>query len=114
MKQTVTAQYRIYVEDKAPFIKMAEAYRDACNHVSEYVFSKGRDRIPSLRHLHDELYRYLRTEFSLKSQMAQSVMRTVIARYSTLSTLRRKRNAGISVRKSLRQKDALRRPSDRR
>ena len=86
MKQTVTAQYRIYVEDKAPFIKMAEAYRDACNHVSEYVFSKGRDRIPSLRHLHDELYRYLRTEFSLKSQMAQSVMRTVLARYSTLST----------------------------
>ena len=86
MKQTVTAQYRIYVEDKAPLIRMAEAYRDACNHVSEYVFSKGKDHIPSLRNLHDELYRYLRTEFSLKSQMAQSVMRTVIARYSTLST----------------------------
>ena len=86
MKQTVTAQYRIYVEDKAPLIRMAEAYRDACNHVSEYVFSKGKDHIPSLRNLHDELYRYLRTEFSLKSQMAQSVMRTVLARYSTLIT----------------------------
>ena len=86
MKQAVTAQYRICIEDKAPLIKMAEAYRDACNYVSEYVFSKGRDHIPSLRNLHDELYRHLRTEFSLKSQMAQSVMRTVLARYSALFT----------------------------
>ena len=86
MKQTVTAQYRIYIEDKAPLVEMAEAYRDACNYVSEYIFNKGMDNIPSFRDVHDELYRYLRSEFRLKSQMAQSVMRTVLARYSTLNT----------------------------
>lgn len=86
MKQTVTAQYRIYIEDKAPLIKMAEAYRDACNYVSEYIFNKGMDNIPSFLDVHDELYRYLRSEFRLKSQMTQSVIRTVLARYSTLIT----------------------------
>ena len=42
------------------------------------------DNIPSFCDVHDELYRYLRSGFRLKSQMAQSVIRTVLARYFAL------------------------------
>ena len=56
-------------------------YSNACNYVSDYVF-----------HTHDlkqfslnkTLYSALRERFGLKSQMAQSVFKTVIARYKTI------------------------------
>ena len=86
MKQVITAKYRIYTDDATPFREVSEAYRDACNFISEYIFAKGEDDVPPFRDLHDGLYPRLRTEFRLKAQMAQSAMRTVLARYSTLLT----------------------------
>ena len=86
MKQVITAKYRIYTDDATPFREVSEAYRDACNFISEYIFAKGKDDVPPFRDLHDCLYLKLRTEFRLKAQMAQSAMRTVLARYSTLLT----------------------------
>ena len=41
MTQTITAKYRLYVDDPKPFIEVSEAYRDACNFVSERVASEG-------------------------------------------------------------------------
>jgi transposase, IS605 orfB family len=57
------------------------AYTDACNHVSNYVF-----RTHNLKQfaLNKVLYSDLRNRFGLKSQMAQSVLKTVIARYKTI------------------------------
>ena len=86
MTQTITIRYRLYVDDPTPLVEVSEAYRDACNHISEYMFAKGMDDIPSFRELHDSLYFQLRTLYGLKAQMAQSAMRTVLARYSTLMT----------------------------
>ena len=86
MTQTITIRYRLYVDDPTPLVEVSEAYRDACNHISEYMFDKGMDDIPSFRELHDRLYLRLRTLYGLKAQMAQSAIRTVLARYSTLIT----------------------------
>ena len=86
MKQTITAKYRLYVDDPTPLVRMSETYRDACNFVSEYIFGKGKDNVPAERIIHDDLYLGLRSKFGIKSQMAQSVIKTVNARYLTLLT----------------------------
>lgn len=61
--------------------KTMSVYRDACNYVSDYVF-----RTHDLKQfsLNKVLYSTLREKFALKSQMAQSVFKTVIARYKTV------------------------------
>ena len=54
------------------------AYTKACNFISACVFSS---KDMNKRHIHDLYYRKLKAEFSLKAQMAESVIKTVIARY---------------------------------
>ena len=66
------------------FTNMMEQYRLACNYVSEYIFNHDFDMKQS--RLNKALYTNLRSLFMLKSQMAQSVIRTVIARYKTVKT----------------------------
>ena len=86
MTQTITIRYRLYIDNPTPLVEVSEAYRDACNHISEYMFDRGMNDVPSFRELHDSLYLQLRSLYCLKAQMAQSAMRTVLARYSTLIT----------------------------
>ncbi|MGN1181506.1 MAG: RNA-guided endonuclease TnpB family protein [Faecalibacillus sp.] len=80
---TVTAKVQIVADDtdKVLLDKTMSVYRDACNFVSEYVF-----RTHDLKQfsLNKKLYSALREKFGLKSQMAQSVFKTVIARYKTI------------------------------
>ena len=80
---TITAKIQIYVskQDKVLLDKTISAYRNACNFVSEYIF-----RTHDLQQfsLNKALYSALRTELGLKSQMAQSVIKTVISRYKTI------------------------------
>ena len=68
-------------QDKVLLDKTISAYRNACNFVSEYIF-----RTHDLQQfsLNKALYSALRTELGLKSQMAQSVIKTVISRYKTI------------------------------
>lgn len=56
-------------------------YRDACNYVSNYVF-----RTHDLKQFsfNQVFYVIFRKKLGLKSQMAQSVLKTVIARYRTI------------------------------
>ena len=61
---------------------LGEQYRKACNYVSEYIFNNGFD-INSNR-LSKVLYKDIRETFGLKSQITQSVIRTVTARYKTV------------------------------
>ena len=56
------------------------AYRDACNYVSTYIFNHN--FILKQSELQSALYQELRHRFGLKSQMTQSVFKTVIARYN--------------------------------
>ena len=97
MKQTITAKYRLNVDDPTPLVRMSEVYRDACNFVSEYIFGKGKDNVPAEWTIHDDLYLGLRSRFGLKSQMTQSVIKTVLARYSTLQMYRRGSPRALAV-----------------
>ena len=82
-QMTITAKVQIVITDvdKILLDKTMSAYRDACNYVSHYVF-----RTHDLKQfsLNKALYSILREKFSLKSQMAQSVLKTVVARYKTI------------------------------
>lgn len=87
MEIQVTIKVKLKVpnsEMALSFSKTMEQYRQACNYVSEYIFNHDFDMKQS--RLNRELYAELRNLFSLKSQMAQSVIRTVIARYRTVKT----------------------------
>ena len=80
---TVTAKIQISVSDteRPALDSTMSAYRDACNFVSGYIFQTHNLKQFSLN---QELYSNLREKFGLKSQMAQSVLKTVIARYKTI------------------------------
>lgn len=82
-QMTITAKVQIVATDidKVLLDETMSVYRDACNYVSEYVF-----RTHDLKQfsLNKVLYSTLREKFGLKSQMAQSVFKTVIARYKTI------------------------------
>lgn len=67
--------------DKYKLEITAEKYKDGCNFVSDFIFNNN-----FLMHqvkLNNAVYHDLRKNFNLKSQMAQSVIRTAVARYKT-------------------------------
>ena len=80
---TITAKVQIVATDtdKVLLNKTMSVYCDACNYVSDYVFCTHDLKQFSLNKI---LYSTLREKFSLKSQMAQSVFKTVIARYKSI------------------------------
>ena len=61
---------------------MTEQYRQACNFVSQYIFDNQFDL--TYQSLNKKLYSDLRGLFGLKSQLAQSSIKTTIARYKTV------------------------------
>lgn len=80
---TITAkiQLSVTIDDKTLLNKTMSAYANACNYVSEYVFHSHDLKQFSLN---KALYATLREKFGLKSQMAQSVLKTVIAKYKAI------------------------------
>lgn len=82
-EMTITAKIQISVSDsdKTLLNQTMSVYRDACNYVSDYVFKTHDLKQFSLNKV---LYTAMRNEFGLKSQMTQSVIKTVIARYKTV------------------------------
>lgn len=82
-QMTVTAKIQISVSgtDRVLLDNTMSVYRDACNYVSDYVFRTHDLKQFSLNKI---LYSDIRESFGLKSQMAQSVFKTVIARYKTI------------------------------
>ncbi len=64
------------------FNEAAVRYASACDFVSQYVFDN--DFLLSFLKLDRAVYHPVRSQFQLKSQMAQSVCKTVIARYKTV------------------------------
>ena len=83
MEQTTTAKIQIKVspEEHQNLHNTMQAYTDACNYVSEYIYDTHNLK---QRELNNTLYGKLRADFGLGAQMAQSVMITVIARYKTI------------------------------
>ena len=81
---TKTIKLRIHVspEKDILFRQMTEQYRQACNFVSQYIFDNQFDL--AYASLNMALYRNLRERFGLKAQLAQSTLKTTIARYKAV------------------------------
>ena len=83
MQITTTAkiQVRVAPEQRELLDVTMDTYRSACNFVANYIFQTHDLKQFSLN---KALYYDLRKRYGLKSQMAQSVFKTVIARYKTI------------------------------
>ena len=83
MQITVTAkiQVAVTIEQHELLDRTMDQYRKACNFVADYIFKTHDLKQFSLN---KALYYDLREKFGLKSQMAQSILKTVIARYKTI------------------------------
>lgn len=81
----LTAKYRLYpTEEQARALAETQAaYTAACNFLSAFVFES---KIINQVKINQLKYRELRDTFKLPSQMAQSVMRTVAARYRSIKS----------------------------
>ncbi len=83
MQITITAKLQVLVssEQRELLDATMNAYSNACNCVVNYIFQTHDLKQFSLN---KALYYDLRKRFGLKSQMAQSVFKTVIARYKAI------------------------------
>ena len=87
MEQTVTIKVKLKLEDSKisdSFKQTMEQYRQACNYISQYIFDH--DFVLGQNKLSKALYQDIRQRFGLKSQMTQSAIRNVVARYRTVKT----------------------------
>ena len=82
MEIVLTAKVKILPTDAQQTLlqQTLQAYRKGCNYISEVIYTTK--NLVQAR-LHTTTYRPLREDCGLRSQMAQSVMKTVIARYKS-------------------------------
>ena len=85
MQQTLTSKVRILPDEetKTLLLRTMDAYKDACNYVSVHIFVSN---CTVRRSIHDDLYYDLRSKFGLRSQMAESVISTVLSKYTALAS----------------------------
>ena len=99
-QMTLTAKIQVLVSpaEKSLLDNTLSAYRNACNYVSAHVF-----RTHDLKQLslNKALYAHLRERFCLRSQMAQSVIKTVIAKYKTILETRKNGSSRLSENRSM-------------
>ena len=83
MVLTLTAKVQLYPSPEQTMLlqQSVDAYRQGCNYVSAMVYATHTLQQPVL---HTHTYRPLRAQLGLRSQMAQSVIKTVIARYKSV------------------------------
>ena len=82
MELTKVAKVQIYPsdEDQNLLYKSMQAYSDACNFVSQYIYiTKDLSQVSVQKHTYD----ICRAKYNLPSQMACNVVRTVISSYKT-------------------------------
>ena len=82
LTKTIKLCIHVTPEQEVLFRQMTEQYRQACNFVSQYIFNNQFNL--TYQNLNKELYGDLRNLFRLKSQLAQSSIKTTIARYKTV------------------------------
>ena len=83
--QGITIKVKLVLQnpvDECKFHHTMEQYRQACNFISQYIFDH--DFPMNQLKIQKEIYRDIREKFGLKSMMAQSAIRSVIARYKTV------------------------------
>lgn len=84
-KLTLTAKIKIHPneEEKRLLLDTVHAIRKGLNFTSDVVF-KTNELVQTK--LHKRTYYPLRSQYGLKSQMAQSVMKTVISKYKSMAS----------------------------
>ena len=82
---TITAKVKLYPTSEQMIIlnKTLSVIRDVLNFVSAFVFGKEGIRYLELNHV---LYYPVRQQFGLRSQMTQSVFKTVLAKYKSMKS----------------------------
>ena len=83
MEQAITAKLQILVNpsDRQILHDTMKAYSNACNYVSDYIYKTHNLSRYSVQ---EDTYYNVRDSFGLRSQMAVSCVRTVIAKYRTI------------------------------
>ena len=87
LEQTISIKVRLKLNqptDSIEFQLLSDHFRRACNFVSAYIFNH--DFVLNKNAIQKVIYRDLREQFELRSQLAISVIRTVVARYKTVKT----------------------------
>ena len=82
LTKTIKLHISVTPEQIELFHQTTEQYRQACNFVSQHIFDNAFDL--AYLSLNRALYADIRSRFGLKSQMAQSCIKTTIARYKTV------------------------------
>lgn len=82
--QTVKVQILPDDEQIEIFRHSQKCFVDACNFISSYIFEH--DNCLDLKPTHNATYHEIRDTYGLPSQMAQSAIREVIAKYKTIRT----------------------------
>ena len=82
LTKTIKLRINVTPEQEVLFRQMTEQYRQACNFVSQHIFDSQFDL--AYANLNRILYSDLRGQFGLKSQLAQSSIKTTIARYKAV------------------------------
>ena len=85
MEMTITAKIQLKAtkEQKKVLSETMIAYRNSCNYISEYIFRTHDYKQFSV---HKSNYYKIRNNFGIGSQMACSVVRTVLARYKSIKS----------------------------
>lgn len=84
LTKTIKLHLNVTQEQEILFRQMTEQYRQACNFVSQHIFNNNFDL--AYHNLNKRLYSDLRNLFNLKSQLAQSAIRTTITNYKIVKT----------------------------
>ena len=66
------------------FKYLSNQFRDACNFVSKWIFNHNFELNQAV--INRAIYYDIRQQFNLKAQLAQSVIRSTVARYKTVNT----------------------------
>ena len=82
LTKTIKLRISVTPEQIELFRQTTERYRQACNFVSQYIFDNAFNL--AYLSLNRALYTEIRSRFGLKSQMAQSCIKTTIAKYKTV------------------------------
>ena len=85
MEQSITIKIKLITNRVMPEFKyLSKQFRDACNFVSKWIFNHNFELNQAV--INRAIYYDIRQQFNLKAQLAQSVIRSTVARYKTVKT----------------------------
>ena len=96
---TITRQIKLEPTEKQNLLlqESCQKYIDACNFIAQWIFDH---KTLTMKKINSAIYSTVRNNFSLRSQMAQSAIRNVIASYRTTHSKHKKWSIKPTFRRS--------------